>query len=208
MKTAKSLIVVLASLASVTSCTSSPERASVTRTPEAKVETSPRPGDVAATSRESDQAGKHWVQSEQLSDLMNSISAKMLADAPEDLHRPRADVGEDDVERAITSAAKLAEGLAASAERIPVSVEHVKMSEADRAGFLAEAETLRKQALELGQAARARKTDQMQRSLAAISSTCISCHSRYRDFAGELDIQRAAGWEVKGIGPLCSKSLQ
>jgi cytochrome c556 len=135
---------------------------------------------------------QHWVQNKQLSDLMKTISARMLTDAPDELSRPRSDQRPEDVERAMKSAAKLAKGLADSAQRIPAQVENVKMNEADRAGFMAEAETLRKQAIELGKAADARQTDEMQRKLNAISSTCISCHSRYRDFAGQLDTQRAS----------------
>jgi hypothetical protein len=32
----------------------------------------------------------------------------------------------------------------------------------------------------------------MQRSLDAISATCISCHSQYRDFTGELGPRKAS----------------
>jgi hypothetical protein len=90
-------------------------------------------------------------------------------------------------------AAKLADGLAAAAERIPSSVTTASMSEADRAGFQAEADTLRDQALRLGQAARTNQVEHMQESLDAISATCISCHSRYRDFSGQLITQPSAG---------------
>jgi cytochrome c556 len=90
------------------------------------------------------------------------------------------------------SAAKLADGLADAAARIPSSVREAEMSEADRAGFQAEANTLRYQAMELGQDAREKKVEQMQRSLDAISVTCVSCHSRYRDFSGELNLEGVA----------------
>ena len=208
MKVAIALTGIFLSLVALISCTGSAERVAVTRTPEARSTNSPRPDDVAATSREPEQPGKHWVQSQQLSALMNTISATMLADSPEDLPRPRSDQTADDIERSIAAASKLADGLAASAERIPVQVEHVQMSEADRAGFFAEAETLRKQAIGLGEAARARQTDKMQTSLSAISSTCISCHSRYRDFAGELDTQRAGAGDAGQTDLLWSQSLR
>jgi hypothetical protein len=91
----------------------------------------------------------------------------------------------------MASAARLADGLGVSAERIPVAVEDVQMSVADRAGFQAEAATLRSQARALAAAARSNDPDGMRAQLNAISSTCISCHSRYRDFAGELNTQRA-----------------
>jgi cytochrome c556 len=151
------------------------------------------PTTVAPTPNSSQQ---HWVQNKQLSELMKTISARMLADAPDELSRPRSDQRPEELDRAIKATAKLARGLADSAERIPAQVESVKMNEADRAGFLAEAKTLRKQALELGKAADARNTDDMQSKLNAISSTCISCHSRYRDFAGVLDTQRASAAET------------
>ena len=75
------------------------------------------------------------------------------------------------------------------------------MNDADRAGFEAEALTLRAQALRLRDAASGHKVEQMQRVLDGINSTCISCHSRYRDFSGQLDLNDAAQWTTSSIEP-------
>jgi cytochrome c556 len=135
---------------------------------------------------------KHWVQNEQLRGLMKELSAKSQRNWPKDVPQDPEDPQSGDPRNTMDSAAKLADGLAATAARIPESVTNANMSEADLAGFQAEANTLRDQAMRLGQAARAKKVEQMQRSLDAISSTCISCHSRYRDFAGQVNMNRAA----------------
>ena len=89
-------------------------------------------------------------------------------------------------------AIKLSDELAIAALRIPASITDAKINEADRAGFEAEANILHTQALRLGTAALAKKVEQMQQSLDAINSTCISCHSRYRDFSGLLQIHQAS----------------
>jgi hypothetical protein len=136
--------------------------------------------------------GKHWVQDDQLRNLMKDISAKAQRNWPTDVPRDPEDQQSGDLSHAVQSAATLSDGLAAAAVRIPASVSGMKMSEADTVGFQAEANLLRDQALRLGQAARAQKVEQMQQSLDAISSTCISCHSRYRDFAGQLNMQRVS----------------
>jgi cytochrome c556 len=61
------------------------------------------------------------------------------------------------------------------------------MQEADRAGFTAEAHTLRDQANRLRDAARQQRLPQMRRDLDSIHATCLSCHNRYRDFSGQLN---------------------
>lgn len=136
--------------------------------------------------------GDHWVQSDALRTLMKDVSQKMQRNWPQGVPRDPEDRETGELPRAMDSAATLADGLAAAAVRIPGSVRAEKMNEADGAGFRAEADTLRDQSLRLGQAARAGKVEQMQEALDAISSTCISCHSRYRDFSGELNMQRVS----------------
>jgi phage-related protein len=123
---------------------------------------------------------------------MKDLSAKTQRNWPKDLPQDPEDQ-QSRRSRDTMGAAKLADGLAAGAERIPASVTTATMSEADRAGFQAEADTLRDQALRLGQAARTNQVEQMQESLDAISATCISCHSRYRDFSGQLITRQSAG---------------
>ena len=126
--------------------------------------------------------GDHWVQDERLREVMRRIAR--------DSERWPAGVPEAD--EAFADVAALADGLAAAARQIPRSVADHPMSAEDRAGFNGEAERLREQALRLGKAARARRVEPMQRELDAISSSCISCHSRYRDFTGELGARKAS----------------
>jgi hypothetical protein len=123
---------------------------------------------------------------------MRRMSAESQRYWPQDVPRPGGDQRVGDAEKATKAALLLAERLADAAEGIPESIAHIQMSEADRAGIRAEALTLRTQSLRLGQAARARNMEEVQSGLNAISSTCISCHSRYRDFAGELEFQRVS----------------
>lgn len=80
--------------------------------------------------------------------------------------------------------AVLANQLADAADHIPGVTEHLTMSDADRAGFLAAARTLHEQATQLQAAANRRSIEQMQRQMDGVNATCISCHSRYRDFSG------------------------
>ena len=140
------------------------------------------------------QIGEHWVQNERLRDVMKQISqhaARWPAGVPDD---PEASSrqAQEEADEAFRDAAALADGLAAAAKQIPRSVADHPMSAEDRAGFQSEAARLREEALRLRKAARARRVEPMQRSLDAISSTCISCHSRYRDFTGELEPRRAS----------------
>jgi hypothetical protein len=87
--------------------------------------------------------------------------------------------------------AALANSLGEAADHLPGVAGRIAMSAADRAGFLAEARTLREQAAELQAAANRRSIEQMQRTMEGINSTCISCHSRYRDFSGQLNRTQA-----------------
>jgi hypothetical protein len=136
--------------------------------------------------------GAHWVQSDRLRPLMTEIASKAQSDWPTGIPLDPEDKSTGDLPGAIESAAALADELAGAAIRIPQSVTAARMSEADRAGFQAQADTLHQQALRFGRAAREKKVEQMQRSLDGINATCVSCHSRYRDFSGQLDVRRVA----------------
>jgi hypothetical protein len=137
--------------------------------------------------------GTHWVQDERLRGVMAELSRQTShwpAGVPDDPEAPLA----ADVADSFRQAARLADGLAAAAQNIPRAVADREMSAETRRGFNAEARRLHKQSLELKEAARGRKVERMQRLLDGISSSCISCHSQYRDFTGELDAHRAAAW--------------
>jgi cytochrome c556 len=133
--------------------------------------------------------GQHWVQNQQLRALMKAMNSKTQADWPRDIPQDPEDPHSDNLDQMMASAATLSDDLANAALLIPVSAGNSKMTEADSAGFQAEASTLHRQALRLGVAAKAKNIEQMQSSLDALGDTCISCHSRYRDFSGELRSQ-------------------
>jgi cytochrome c556 len=150
-------------------------------------------GDTVAARRG---AGDHWVQSEKLRAVMHQISRhaeRWPIEAPAQGRDPASQEQQAEADDAFRDAAALAEGLAESAKRIPRSVADHPMSEEDRSGFNAEAARLNDQALRLRRAARRRQVEPMQQSLAAVSATCVSCHTHYRDFTGELGDPNAAG---------------
>jgi hypothetical protein len=137
--------------------------------------------------------GKHWVQDERLRGVMAELSRQSAywpAGLPDDPEvRPPAEA-----DQAFRDTAKLADGLARGARDIPRAVADREMSRETRRGFNAEASRLRDQALQLKGAARGRKVERMQRLLDGISSSCISCHSEYRDFTGDIGTSRAAAY--------------
>ena len=150
--------------------------------------TSPPP--VAPVEEPAARTGEHWVQDERLRAVMGQISEhskKWPAGLPDDPEAAQSRESQD----AYRDAAALADGLADAAERIPRTVRGRRMAAADRRGFNAEADRLRRQSLELKSAAEGRRVERMQRALDAISSTCVSCHGRYRDVAGELRARKA-----------------
>ena len=152
----------------------------------------PVPADRATGVR---RPGEHWVQNERLRDVMKQVSQhaqRWPTGVPADPESSQSAEAQAEADEAFRDAAALADGLAEAAQRIPRSVADHPMSAEDRRGFNAEAERLRTQALELRRAARGRQVEQMQRRLDAISSTCVSCHSQYRDFTGELDSRKAS----------------
>jgi cytochrome c556 len=136
--------------------------------------------------------GQHWVQDERLRGVMAELSrqsAHWPAGVPDD---PESRNTDSETSAAFRDAAALADGLARAARDIPRAVADREMSAETRRGFKAAAERLRTQALALRDAARGRKVEPMQRALDGISSSCISCHSQYRDFTGELGPRKAS----------------
>ena len=131
---------------------------------------------------------EHWVQTPQLKALMmrvgHTASTSTPRTIPDDPERPARP---EDVEQAFSDAAVLADGLAAAAAEIPAAVEGRRMSDADRRGFLTEAETLRSLSVQLKQDAVDRRAEAMDRTLTRINATCVTCHSRYRDLSGNLE---------------------
>ena len=133
---------------------------------------------------------RHWVQDKRLREVMAQISQKNpnwpagIPQEPESQQLPKPE--------AFDEVAELANSLMLSAEQIPKVTANVKMNEADRDGFLAQARVLRDQAKRLRDSARHHKIEQMQEDMAWLNSTCLSCHSRYRDFSGQLDSTRVS----------------
>jgi hypothetical protein len=177
--------------ASATSCTPS-NHENDTNAQVAPAQAAMRDPTAMTGARTADDMERHWVQTEPLRNLMTELSTKTARNWPKDVPSDPEERQMRNVCNVMESATKLADGLATAAAGIPLSAREADMSEADRAGFHAEANTLRYQAMELGLAARAKKVEQMQRSLEAISVTCVSCHSRYRDFSGEFNLERVA----------------
>ena len=157
-----------------------------------RVDDSQGDGELMRTDRTSipPRPGEHWVQGERLRDVMSRISrhaSRWPAVLPGDPESPAAESARADADDAFRDAIGLADGMAEAAKLIPRSVADHPMSAEDRRGFGAEADRLRRQALELRRAARARQVETMQRTFTQISSTCASCHSQYKDYAGELE---------------------
>jgi len=84
------------------------------------------------------------------------------------------------------SGARLASALAESAEAIPSNVSAFGLSEADQTAFTGIARRLSDQARGLGRAARRHDIEGMHRQLDAIQSSCMSCHTRFKDISGDL----------------------
>jgi cytochrome c556 len=137
---------------------------------------------------------QHWVQDQQLRSVMAELSLRTRESWPRDVPAD-AEAPSRPSEESFRQASSLADGLASAAGRIPESIQNQPMSQTDRRGFASEASRLRDSALELKRAAEQQRLEPMQRALDQINSSCIACHSRYRDFAGELDTRRAsADW--------------
>ena len=137
--------------------------------------------------------GLHWIQDKRLRAVMADLSRRMQENYPGGLPEDPEQTAPREIGRALADASKLASELAKGSERLPFAIEgNAKISAEDRAGFLNEARTLRKHALELGEAAGEWRIEGMQRSLLGINATCIACHSKYRDISGEIDLPKQA----------------
>lgn len=131
----------------------------------------------------------HWVQDQRLRLVMAELAKRnpnWPKSIPQEPESPAKGKPEDFAE-----VAALSESLMQAADRLPDVAGGIKMGEADRRGFLAEAQVLHDQAERLRDAARQQLIEQMQIQMTSINSTCISCHSRYRDFSGQLNGPRA-----------------
>jgi len=137
--------------------------------------------------------GRHWIQDQRLRVVMADVSRRMRENYPSRLPDDPEQPTSPDLGSTLDDASTLARELARAAERIPRAIEgNAAIAEADRAGFLEEARTLRRHALDLSAAASEGRVEAMQRSLLGINATCIACHSRYKDVSGELaDLKQA-----------------
>ncbi len=128
----------------------------------------------------------HWLHDEQLRTVMRELgrTAQEVPDLGQ--YDPDAPKLTTDVRFQFEAAAILAEKLSHSANRIPGAIEHLNVGVADRAAFLEQARALRDQARRLNLAARERDIQTMQRQLDAVTTSCVSCHTRFRDFTPEL----------------------
>ncbi len=145
-------------------------------TESAKIETKPSTPGLKRTN-------DHRVQGQQLRAMMATLSSqaeKLPKGLPDDVESAPA------TRQTFANAIATADALSSAAQRIPLAVAGVDMSEADRNAFNATAQTLASQAATFKKWAQTRDVEEMQRSLTSIKSTCTSCHLRYRDFSGQL----------------------
>jgi cytochrome c556 len=177
------LIAISLAAAMITACKEQGEGKPAAAKPDA---TAPAP----ATARHDASAPSHGAQRQQLRELMKRISAETQEHWPGNIPPEWDDVRATELVLAFDQAARLAEELAEAADGIPDSVRGLEMTETDRADFQAEAGRLRNSAIALRAVARYRQPKKMQERLDAIGGTCIACHIRFRDYAGELDVQR------------------
>jgi hypothetical protein len=128
---------------------------------------------------------QHWVQDARVRAVMDQIAAG-TASWPQDLPPHPEAANPLELERAFADSARLADTLAAAATELPAAVAARPMPDEHRRGFVRQAQTLRRHALELHAAARLHNVSEMQRALARINTSCFECHGKYRDVAGEL----------------------
>jgi cytochrome c556 len=134
---------------------------------------------------------KHWMQNQRLKAVMDQIS-KLHTSFPKGLPEDVESSAGPEALLAAANAANAADELARTALRIPAVLEGKSLSEADRRGFIAEAQTLHDQAMLLRDSAQKFQVEEMQQTLDGLTSSCISCHNRFRDLSGELDCRKAS----------------
>lgn len=131
-------------------------------------------------------AESHALYDERLRDLMSEMQRTTNENWPEKMDDEHAPPNAKDTAFSFDKAEPLADALAKSADRIPDTVAHLVMIEADRRAFRAQSETLRDQALRLSTAAKKRDTTEMRTVLQSIDATCRACHARFLDVSGPL----------------------
>ena len=137
------------------------------------------------------QTRAHSLQDKRLRSLMQQIS-KMNASLPNGLPQDVESPAGKDAAAAAKNVVVVADDLARTALEIPNVVKDAPLSEADRRAFDATAQTLHDQAIRLRDEAQRFQVEKMQRTMDGIASTCISCHSRFREFSGDLDFRKAS----------------
>jgi cytochrome c556 len=144
-------------------------------------------------------APAHAVQGEQLRDTMHRLAGHTMYSPTSKLPPdPESDKPVDP--RVYEEAAEMAAGLAVTAAQITSTAKGRAMSDTDRQVFNAEVDALRRYALDLERAAKAHKIEQMQRAFDGVNASCVACHSRFRDFAGELDFGKADAGGAAPVG--------
>jgi cytochrome c556 len=133
---------------------------------------------------------QHWIYEQNLRVAMRIIEQTTLGAASIPVSEP-ADSAASELRHQFAAAAELAAKLAQSADALPHTVAGINLGVADRRAFIEQSQALAVEAMRLGQAARKRSTKEMRRSLDAITTTCVSCHTRFRDFTPELAPPRA-----------------
>jgi len=132
---------------------------------------------------------EHWVHDSELRELMS----KLVLEQPWPERLDSKEIGRDrpESERVLRDAKKLGDALVRAAVTIPSLVVDVKMTEADRRAFEAQALTLRDQARALKRVANHGDVRAVHDVLMFIDSTCSTCHTRFRDFSGLLGPQQS-----------------
>jgi hypothetical protein len=128
---------------------------------------------------DSSSAGKRPSETESKSDSKSDSKAEKQAEKPLD-------------PAVFEEAQQLASQLAKTAEMIPTTKRDHALSEPARSDFEKLAMDLSRRATDFEAAAKEQNVERMQRSFNAIHASCIACHSRFFNVAGDLDFPRAA----------------
>lgn len=133
---------------------------------------------------------QHWLQHAELRSLMKQIeedrqktvNTVAVGDAAT-LH--------PDAHRDFLAASEAAKRLALSAKEMRKVTADIQMTEEDRKAFDEEVDALRNEARKFSIITRKRRADLIEERMQALEATCISCHTRFRDMAGEWQPPRA-----------------